>query len=77
MQWRATRVLLAGLIVHALISPPAAHAYLDAGTGSLIVQALLAGAVGAATVAKLYWGRIKSLWSRPTRPETTSRDDGR
>jgi hypothetical protein len=33
-------------------------AYLDAGSGSLIVQAVVAGAAGAVVAVKLYWRRI-------------------
>jgi len=37
---------------------PTIHAYLDPGTGSMLVQ-LLAGGLAAAGVAlKLYWGRL-------------------
>jgi uncharacterized membrane protein YhiD involved in acid resistance len=32
-------------------------AYLDAGSGSLIVQAVVAGAAGMAVAVKLYWRR--------------------
>jgi len=77
MEWRSIRVLLAGMIVYSLLSPRPAHAYLDAATGSLIVQMLLAGAVGTATVAKLYWGRITSLWTRDKTPKPVTQDDGR
>jgi hypothetical protein len=35
-----------------------AHAYLDAGTGSMILQLLLGGVAGLALVGKLYWHRF-------------------
>lgn len=41
-----------------------AHAYLDPGTGSIILQLLLGGAAGVAMVAKLYWHRLTSLFRR-------------
>ena len=38
------------------------HAYLDPGTGSILLQGLIA-AVAAVTVAgRIYWGKIKSLF---------------
>ena len=41
-----------------------AHAYFDPGTGSLIVQGVIA-AVGAILVAgRMYWARIKSLFEK-------------
>jgi hypothetical protein len=38
-----------------------AHAYIDPGTGSLILQAVLGGVAGAGFLIKLYWGKIKAL----------------
>lgn len=38
--------------------------YLDAGTGSLIMQALAGGVAGVAVVGKLYWRRIKRVFVR-------------
>lgn len=42
---------------------PAAHAYLDPGTGSFILQTLIAALFGALFVLKSYWVRIKSWFS--------------
>jgi hypothetical protein len=41
-------------------------AYLDAASGSLIVQAIVAGAAGAAVFFKLGWRRITSPFRRRT-----------
>ena len=41
-----------------------AHAYLDPGTGSIILQLLLGGVAGFAMVAKLYWHRLTSVFRR-------------
>ena len=35
-----------------------AHAYLDRGTGSIILQVLLGGVAGLALAGKLYWQKI-------------------
>jgi hypothetical protein len=40
-----------------------AFAYLDPGTGSIIVQGIIAAAVGAMVTIRLYWSRIKALFS--------------
>jgi hypothetical protein len=40
-----------------------AWAYLDPGTGSLIVQGLIAAVVGALVTGKLYWYKLKSFFS--------------
>ncbi|GAA4723637.1 hypothetical protein [Phytohabitans rumicis] len=39
-------------------------AYLDAGSGSLIVQAVVAGAAGMAVAVKLYWRRLTGRFRR-------------
>ena len=36
-------------------------AYLDAGSGSVILQALAGGVAGFAVIGKLYWRRLKRL----------------
>ena len=41
-----------------------AHAYLDPGTGSMILQLLLGGFAGALVVGKLYWQRIKDFFRK-------------
>jgi hypothetical protein len=37
-------------------------AYLDPGSGSMLLQVLLGGVAGVAVIAKLYWGRLLSLF---------------
>jgi hypothetical protein len=41
-------------------------AYLDAASGSMIVQAVIAGVAGAAVFAKLFWRRLTSPFRRKT-----------
>jgi hypothetical protein len=38
-----------------------AHAYLDPGTGSIMLQAALAGVAGAVVILRLYLGKLKAL----------------
>lgn len=44
-----------------LTMAPTAHAYLDPGTGSIILQSLLAGIAVAIGLLRLYWYRFKSF----------------
>ena len=41
-----------------------AYAYLDPGTGSVLLQGLLAGIAGSFAIVKLYWRRLKGLCLR-------------
>jgi len=45
-----------------LAFPTAANAYLDPGTGSFIIQAVIAGIVGIGVAVKTYGYRIKHLF---------------
>lgn len=46
------------LLVLCLLPIQNAHAYLDPGTGSYIIQILIGVALGAGYVLKVYWGRV-------------------
>lgn len=37
------------------------EAYLDPGTGSIVIQAILAGAVGVLAVVRPYWHRLTAF----------------
>jgi len=42
------------------------HAYLDPGTGSMMIQLLLGGVVGVIATVKLYWRQLKGFMGRRT-----------
>ena len=41
-----------------------AYAYLDPGTGSIILQAILAFIAGAAATVSLWWGNLKMFFKK-------------
>ena len=49
-------------------STSTAHAYLDPGTGSIILQVLLGGVAGLALACKLYWQKFVSMLGIKRRP---------
>ena len=63
----------------ALILLPSArtpfHAYIDAGTGSMIIQAVIGGSLAGLVALRIFWGRIttffKNRFSRGTKREGT------
>ena len=55
---------------------PAAFAYLDPGTGSLILQGLIAAIAGSLLTVKLYWYKLKGFWQRLLHRNDTSEHSG-
>lgn len=49
------------VVMAALSIPSTAQAYVDPGTGSYILQILIAGILGAAFAFKIYWRKIRSF----------------
>jgi hypothetical protein len=47
-----------------LIATSDAHAYLDPGTGSMLLQGLVAGVAAASVVLGTYWHKVKAFFSR-------------
>ena len=63
---RRTRVFLTLVLTVGawLLVVPAANAYVDPASGSYIIQLLVGFAMAAALSVKVFWSRIKSLFSR-------------
>jgi hypothetical protein len=58
---RIELLLLAMLLSVAHVE--SAAAYLDPGTGSILLQSILALVAGAAVTLKLYWGKLKGYFA--------------
>jgi len=41
-----------------------AYGYIDPGTGSIIIQAIIGALVGVGITLKLYWQKFKEIFSR-------------
>jgi len=59
-----------------LAFPSFAYAYLDPGTGSYILQMVIAALLGAALAIKIYWRRIKTFLASPF-SKRQKQEDGR
>ena len=53
--------LALGAVFLTVTASAPAYAYLDPGTGSMMLQLLLGGIAGAMVVAKLYWHRFRGF----------------
>ncbi|MDT8398536.1 MAG: hypothetical protein RQ899_07975 [Pseudomonadales bacterium] len=56
------RPLVFSLVLFTAASP--AYAYLDPGTGSMILQGVIAGLAVASLTIRTYWYRLKSLFTK-------------
>lgn len=65
------QILLLILIIVILI-PKAAFAYLDPGTGSYVLQVVIALFIGAIYSVKIYWTKIKTFIKRTFSKEKES-----
>jgi len=63
-------VLAAGL----LAVSPAAFAYLDPSTGSMVVSAIVGIFASIALAVKTYWYKIKGFFKRDSGQDSSSRD---
>lgn len=57
------RLMLVFVLMTIGVSEPA-FAYLDPGTGSILLQGLLAAVVGALATIKFYWRKISDVVAR-------------
>lgn len=73
---RAPWTPLAALLLVVLVLMPApALAYLDPGTGSFIIQGVIAAVVGVGLAIKMFWHRIKALFTGKTVAEDDDDDE--
>ena len=54
-------IVFCGVFVMIFTGP--AHAYMDPGTGSMIIQGLIAAVAAAGVTARLYWNRISAFFA--------------
>jgi hypothetical protein len=52
------------------------HAYLDPGSGSFILQLILAAILGGLLVLRSYWAKVKDFFLRIFNREPGKEDDG-
>ena len=58
-----------------MLSPITAHAYLDPGTGSMMVQALLAAVAAVGVSIGIFWRRFRSFFGRIFGRKNSGRHD--
>jgi nitrate/nitrite transporter NarK len=73
---RSTLASLAlALALGMLLVPAPALAYLDPGTGSFLIQGIIAAVVGAGFAVKMFWSRIKAFLTGKKAAEDDDSDE--
>lgn len=60
-----------GALLGLIVIPTAAYAYIDPGTGSVLIQGIIAAIAAVGVTLKLYWHRLVGLF----RTRATHADD--
>ncbi len=55
-------IILVVLTLSYLIFPGKVYAYLDPGTGSYVLQLIIAGLLGGLFALKMCWGKVKNFF---------------
>lgn len=63
------------IFIYLLCSVSKAHAYLDPGTGSIILQAILGFIAAAAATVSIYWEKFKSIINKVLKKDTKDNKD--
>jgi hypothetical protein len=74
MRRRAVLTIYLALSVW-LLTVPAAHAYIDPGSTSMIFQVLIAGLAAAGTAITVFWNRLTGLFRRNREPASSDKAD--
>ena len=69
-----TRCFLAAIGLGLVLVSPAAFAYLDPSTGSMVVSAIVGIFASIALAVKTYWYKIKGFFRRDSKQDSTSEE---
>jgi hypothetical protein len=66
---------LAILVLCSWLAPTRALAYVDPGSGSILIQVVIAAVVGIGVTVKMYWRKIKAILPFARRGDRQETDD--
>ncbi len=70
-------ILICCVVVLAVAATPSeAHAYLDPGTGSMVLQIVVGLVTGGVVALRMYWHRLKSGFAGPQPPTEAALEAG-
>jgi hypothetical protein len=68
MLLRCSMFLLA-VVAGTFLVPSDAHAYMDPGSGSFVLQMIIAGLVGLGVTLRVYWQKLRRLFGGSSKAE--------
>jgi hypothetical protein len=74
MRRLSIRTIFVPVLLYEFILTENALAYLDPGSGSMMLQLLLGGIVGVAAIAKLYWHSLTGILRRKKQQDDSTPD---
>ena len=57
--------------LYIILSTDTSHAYIDPGSGSMLLQVLIASILGMLTVIQIYWARLPTFFSTQSDPNSS------
>ena len=57
------KLQVSSILLCGLVFSQSAWAYLDPGTGSMMIQGIIAGVTGGIVVIRLYWAKLRSFFA--------------
>jgi hypothetical protein len=69
---KPTLRLAAVLLLVLFLLPVCGYSYIDLGSGSYIIQLLIAGFVGFSLSVRIFWKKLKSRFSKKTKTDGTA-----
>lgn len=69
-----TVILAAAAALSAMIAP--AYAYIDPGTGSIILQGIIGGVAGGLFILRTYWAKVTAFFGGARKAEKAAADRG-
>jgi hypothetical protein len=73
---KTTSCVLLGAAISIGMTGPA-HAYLDPGTGSIVLQAIIGGVAAGLFILRGYFYRVRAWLGMSRQPNSTDRDAGK
>lgn len=63
-QFKKAVIMVSLFLLSSLLFIQSASAYIDPGTGSMVVQIVVAGMISASVAIRIFWRKIKSIFTK-------------